>query len=303
MRIAITGATGFIGRRLCYALAERGDEVIAITRDAVRARRSLPPDTRLLEWRGEPDATLDFDALNVDAVVHLAGESLAGRWSEGRKRAIYGSRVLGTHGLLAGLELAKRRPRLVISGSAIGYYGDRGDERLDEGSAPGNGFLAQVCKGWEAEAVKAEALGVRVVLIRSGIVLGPSGGVLAAMLTPFLLGLGGPMGSGRQWMSWIHLDDEVGLILHAIEREEIMGALNATAPEPVTNREFARSLGAVVRRPAMVPVPASMLRLVLGEASEMVLSSQRVLPARAEATGYRFRWSSLEAALKDCLRR
>lgn len=302
MRIAVTGATGFVGRQLCRALVERGDEVVAITRDGARARDVLPPNTEIVTWDPLAEDTGDLRLPRADAIVHLAGESLIGRWSKGRKLAMYRSRVLGARKLVASLEAQTEKPDVFIGGSAIGYYGDRGDESLDEGSSPGQGFLAELCLAWEAEAKRAESLGLRVVRIRTGLVLGPNGGVLKAMLGPYRIGLGGPMGSGRQWMSWIHIDDEVGLILHAIDREEIGGALNATAPEPVTNRQFARTLGDVLGRPAIVPIPAFAMRLALGEAADMILGGQRVLPTRALSTGYQFCHRSLRTALESILR-
>ena len=301
VRIAITGATGFIGSRLCRALKERGDEVIAITRDTARAAAVLPPKTEVISWDPTSDAPSALKMPRIDAVVHLAGASIAGRWNKERKLAIYESRIVGTRKLVESLEAQAERPRTLINGSAIGYYGDRGDESLDEDSSVGQGFLAEVCLAWETEAMRAEDLGLRVVRIRTGVVLGPDGGALKAMIAPYRLGLGGRLGSGRQWMSWIHLDDEVGLIIHAIDREEVSGALNAAAPNPVTNREFARNLGDVLGRPAILPAPAFALRLALGEAATMVLEGQRVSAQKALSTGYEFRYQSLGPALVSIL--
>lgn len=301
MRVGITGATGFIGRRLCHALLERGDEAIAITRDAALAERLLPSGVQVIAWGFVANPTPGPALPDVDAIVHLAGASINGRWSRKRMQDIYESRILGTRNLVAALEDRKARPRVFVGGSAIGYYGDRGDDVLDEDAQPGEGFLAEVCRDWEAETMRAEALGLRVVRIRTGLVLGPDGGVLSTMRLPYLLGLGGPMGGGRQWMSWVHLDDEVGLILHALDHQEVAGALNAVAPAPAMNKEFAGALGEALRRPAFVPLPSFALRLALGRASELVLASQRVRPARALATGYHFRHPSLRPALEEIL--
>lgn len=300
MKVVVTGATGFIGRRLVAALLERGDEVLAITRDVQRAE-SLLPDVAIMDWETFRK-DIGIGARELNAIVHLAGEPISGRWSEQRKKAIYESRVWSTRALIEDMARSKKKPHVLIVGSAIGYYGDRGGERLIEESGPGTGFLAMVCRDWEMAAMEATALGVRVVRLRTGIVLGPGGGVLRAMLLPYRLGLGGPIGDGRQWLSWIHIDDEVGLILHAIDSERVEGALNAAAPSPVTNQEFARVLGRVLRRPAVLAMPAFAVRLVLGEAAEMLLASQRVLPAKALDTGYKFRHETLEPALADCLR-
>jgi uncharacterized protein (TIGR01777 family) len=229
MRVLVTGGTGFIGRRLVARLAARGDEVVVLSRRPPAGSKSLPAQ-RILVWHAEsgpptPDA---FGA--IDAVVNLEGESIVGRWSASKKERIRRSRVDGTRHLVQGIAAAKPRPRVLVSGSAVGYYGPRGDETLDESSPSGNDFLAGVCREWEAEAGRARDLGVRVVTVRTGIVLGPGGGALKPMLIPFSLFVGGPTGSGEQWMPWIHLDDEVGLIVHAIDRPEVEGPLNATSP-------------------------------------------------------------------------
>jgi uncharacterized protein (TIGR01777 family) len=220
-------------------------------------------------------------------VFNLAGEPVAeGRWTDERKRRIRDSRVLGTRNLVAGLAGLTTRPRVLVSASAVGYYGDRGDQTLDETSSPGHGFLADVCVEWEREALAAERLGIRVVCVRTGIVLAHGGGALAKMLTPFRMGAGGKLGNGRQWMPWIHLDDEVGILLHAMKDARLHGAINAVGPRPVTNAEFTRALGRAMHRPAFLPVPKTALRLAFGEMSEILTASQRVLPKEAERTGY-----------------
>ncbi|MGH7152029.1 MAG: TIGR01777 family oxidoreductase [Planctomycetota bacterium] len=295
MRALATGATGFIGR----ALLRRLEGPVVLTRDPAGAKGALG-GAAVLGW--QPDITpAPAEALRgVEVVFHLAGESVAsGRWNAAKKARIRDSRVLGTRNLVTGIERSKERPRVLVSASAVGYYGSRGEEELDEGSAPGDDFLAKACRDWEAEAAKARALGVRVVLARIGVVLGKGGGALARMLPPFRLGLGGPLGSGRQWFPWIHLDDVVGLLLHAAERGEVDGALNVVAPQPATNREFTRALAAALRRPAILPVPAFALRLALGEFAGVLLGSQKARPRAAERTGYRFRHPSLAGALQD----
>lgn len=301
MKIVVTGATGFVGRPLVGRLVADGHEVIAWTRDPGRARLHLPALCSAERW--DPHAATDPTRLRgIDAVLHLAGESVAGgRWTTARKREIRASRVDGSRALVDALGAlpAGERPRALLSASAIGYYGDRGDELLDEGSAPGDGFLAEVCRAWEAEVARAGELGLRTVSVRVGVVLGRDGGALQAMLPPFRLGAGGRVGSGRQWMSWIHLDDLVALFVHALGDERIAGPLNGVAPNPVTNATFTRELGRALGRPTIVPVPAVALRLALGEMATILLASQRVQPARALESGFAFRWPELGPALDD----
>ena len=293
MKALVTGATGFVGQRLC----ERLTDVVVLSRSAARARRVLPT-AAVLEWDplGGPPPAAAFDA--VDVVVHLLGESVAGGlWTRARKTRIRDSRVLGTRNLVQGIRALDRRPRVLVSASAVGFYGSRGDEWLDETAAGADGFLADVCRAWEAEAAEVETLGVRAVSTRTGLVLGSTGGALVPIARAFRFGLGGRLGSGRQWMPWIHIDDLVELMLHAADRDEIRGPLNAAAPAPVTNAEFTRTLARVLHRPAFAHVPAFALRLLLGEMSEIVLASQRVKPAVAQRTGYDFRYTELEEAL------
>lgn len=304
MKIVVTGATGFIGSHLVRRLVSAGHAVIAWSRDPQRAAERLPARCRVTRG-GDLERCDPAELRGVDAVVNLAGESVAGgRWSEARKRAIRTSRVDGTRSIVAAIaSLApEERPKVLVSASAIGFYGDRGDELLNEDSTPGEGFLAEVCRAWEGAATVAERLGVRVVLPRIGVVLGPDGGALAAMLTPFRLGLGGRLGDGAQWMSWIHLDDVVDLLIFALEREDVRGALNAVAPEAVRNRDFTRVLGRVLGRPTLFPVPAFALRLLAGEMSEILLGSQRVAPKVASDRGFSFSYPSLEAALTEICR-
>ncbi len=297
MRALISGATGFIGESLFTEL----EAPAVLTRDPERARGRLP-GAAVFAWAPDSGPPPAAAFAGVDAVFHLAGEPVAAaRWTADQKQRIRDSRVLATRNLVAGLAALPQRPRVLVSASAVGYYGDRGDAVLDETAPPGQGFLADVCAAWEHEAMQAEPLGVRVVCVRTGIVLAPGGGALQRMLTPFRLGIGGRLGSGRQWMPWIHRADVVGLLLHASRSESVRGALNAVAPGPVRNAEFARTLGRALHRPALLPVPAAMLRLVFGERSELLTASQRVLPAVAERTGYAFRYGELSQALQAAL--
>ena len=285
MNVTITGATGFIGRRLAEVLQQNGHSVRPLSR---------------AEWNvtaGEPPAQ---SLANADAIVHLAGEPVAQRWTPEAKRKIRDSRVQGTHNLVTALSTLSRRPKVLVCASAIGIYGARGDEVLTEASTPGSGFLAGVCKEWEQEADLATSLGMRVVKLRTGIVLGKNGGALQKMLPPFRAFVGGKLGSGRQWMSWVHLDDLVGIIRHAVQ-QTVNGVVNGTAPAPVTNSEFTRELAAVMHRPTVFPVPALALKLMFGEMSEILLSSQRVIPKATESSGYRFRFPQLREALRDLL--
>lgn len=292
----VTGATGMVGRRLVAALhAPR-----VLSRSLDRAARLLP-GAQPFEWAGRGPAPREAFA-GADVVFHLAGEPIAsGKWTAERKARIRDSRVLGTRGLVAGLAELERPPRVLVSASAIGFYGDRGDQELDETSEAGDGFLAEVCRDWEREARVAEKLGVRVVMARLGLVLAPEGGALARMLPPFRLGVGGKLGNGRQWMSWIHLDDVVALLLLAARQERIAGAFNVTAPAPRTNAGFTRELARACSRPALFAVPQFGLKLAFGELSDALLHSQRVLPRVAERHGYEFAYPDLFAALEACL--
>jgi hypothetical protein len=298
MRALVTGATGFIGRRLVAKL----EKPVVLSRDPERARATLGPAPEVFAW--DPLAGLPpRDAFRgVEAVFNLAGESVgAGRWTRRRKAAIRESRVAGTRNLVAAMQGLPERPHVLVSVSAIGYYGDRGGQPLDETASPGSDFLAEVCAAWEAEARRASGSDLRVVTPRLGIVLGPGGGALQKMLTPFKLGLGGRLGSGEQWMSWVHVDDAVGLLLHAAQTTSLSGPVNAVAPGPVTNREFTKTLGAVLGRWTIFPMPAFALRVIVGEFAKVLLSSQRVEPRAAERSGYSFTHPALEGALHALL--
>jgi len=298
MDVAITGASGLIGRALTASLRGDGHRVVAFRRGGV-----TEGDT--IGW--DPDAgRIDAPALEgLDAIVHLAGEGIAEKkWSEDHKRRIRDSRVRGTAALAAAIASRERKPRVLVSGSAIGYYGNRGDEVLTEESAAGSDFLAEVAKAWEAETAPATEAGVRTVLTRTGIVLAGHGGALKSMLLPFKLGIGGRQGSGKQWMSWIALDDEVGAIRFAIENETVSGPVNLVAPNPVTNAEFAATLGRVLHRPTFLPTPMLPLKLRYGTelVETLLLVSQRVAPAQLQAAGYQFSFASLEDALRAAIR-
>jgi uncharacterized protein len=293
MKILVTGARGLIGSALVPFLAAHGHEVSCVSRSA--------KDASALRWDPEQGT---IDALEgFDAVVHLAGESIAaGRWSARQKARILDSRVKGTRLIAETLARLRRPAQVLLSASAVGYYGDRGDEILREESASGQGFLSEVCRAWEQATEAAEKAGLRVVRFRIGMVLSARGGALAKMLLPFKAGLGGAIGSGRQWMSWIAIDDLIGAIHHCLANASLRGAVNAVAPNPVTNREFTRALGRALGRPTLFPMPAFVARLAFGEmANELLLAGQRVEPVRLLASGYRFQFPALEGALEHAL--
>ncbi|MGI9953412.1 TIGR01777 family oxidoreductase [Moorellaceae bacterium AZ2] len=302
LRVLITGGTGLLGRRLCTKLVQAGHHPIVLSRNAEAARGKLPSGVRLIQW--QPGArTLPREALEeVEAVVNLAGENIgAGRWTAARKQAIRQSRLGVTRALIESFQEANKRPKVFISGSAIGYYGPHGDEELTETSPPGHDFLAEVCRTWELEAERARELGIRVVTLRTGIVLAREGGTLPRMVLPFRLFLGGPLGSGRQWISWIHITDAIGIIQLALKRTTVDGPVNLTAPQPVRMEELASILGRVLKRPAGLRIPAWVLKMALGEMANLLLTGQRVLPARALQEGYEFCHPELAGALEDLL--
>jgi len=298
MHVLITGGTGFIGRELVSSLLADGHVVTVLTREITSAGNRVPSGAKAIRDLARADA--------VDAVVNLAGASLGGvRWNPVTKMGFRTSRIDTTRRLVDWMSRLDQRPKVLVSGSAIGWYGAQGDDTLTETAPAGSDFSATLCRDWEAEAHKAAALGVRVCTLRTGIVLGPDGpaggGALAQMLPAFRLGGGGPMGSGRQWMSWVHRADLVALIRFLIEREMASGPYNGTAPEPVTNGEFAKTLGRVLKRPAILPMPGFALKMIVGEMAEILLTGQRVVPQAAVDQGFRFRFPTLEGALRDVL--
>ncbi len=300
MRVAVTGATGGVGGALVAALQARGDEVVALSRDAEKARTALG-DVEAHTWADPNSQTAPTDPLRgCEGVVNLLGEPVAQRWTPEAKRAIRDSRVLGTRNLVAGLRSADARMSVLVSGSATGWYGPRDDEPVDERTPAAEGdFLADVCVGWENAAREAEEIGLRVVRARTGVVLSESGGALSQMLTPFKLGVGGPVAGGRQWVPWIHLEDEVGALLHCLDHEEASGPVNLTAPEPVTNRDLSKTLGRVLRRPAFMPLPGFAIKARYGEMGSIVTTGARVMPRRLQQLGYEFRQPDLEQALRQ----
>jgi uncharacterized protein (TIGR01777 family) len=300
MKVTVTGATGLIGSRLVGRLLERGDEVTVLSREPEEARSALG-DVDAVAWEPTGGPAPAGALAGRDGIVHLAGENVAQRWSDVAKERILVSRELGTRELVAGLRAADPRPGTLVSASAAGYYGPRGDERLDETAEPGSDFLAEVVQAWEAEAKAAEELGMRVVRVRTGVVLDRSGGALAKMLPPFRAGIGGPVAGGRQYLPWIHLDDLVGIYLAALDGDDWSGPVNASAPEPVPNKEFSKALGRALHRPAFLPVPAFALRVLYGEMADIVTTGQRAIPTRALELGYAFRHPDLDEALAAAL--
>jgi len=295
-RVLLTGSSGFLGSALLPTLKARGFEVTRLVRgvaakeDEIRWNPAWPPSSEAIS--------------GFDAVIHLAGETVVGRWTASKKTKIRDSRVTGTRNLVHALLEAKDRPRLLISASAIGYYGDRGDELLNELSTSGSGFLADVCREWEAAAQPAVNAGIRTALVRTGVVLSRDGGALKKMLLPFQMGIGGNIGSGRQWMSWIHLQDWIGAIHHILKNDLVQGPVNLVGPKPVTNAEFTKTLASVLSRPAIFPVPAFVAKLAFGQmGEEVLLGSQRVEPARLVTSGYPFQYSDLRKALEAVLKR
>ncbi|MBU0622236.1 MAG: TIGR01777 family oxidoreductase [Gammaproteobacteria bacterium] len=295
MRILITGGTGLIGRQLCKVLLAERHQLTVLSRKpetvAVKCGSAVQAMAKLGEWL--PQRTFD-------AVINLAGEPIVdARWTESRKQVLRDSRIALTEELVQRIAAATQKPSVLLSGSAIGYYGGRGEEELNEDSGAGTDFPARLCVDWEAAALAAEQHGVRVCLLRTGLILSRDGGLLGRMAPPFKLGMGARVGDGKQWMSWIHIDDYVALVLRLLRDEQMRGAFNMTSPEPVTNREFTKTLAAVLRRPAPFVAPSSLLKLSLGESASLLLEGQRVLPTRMLAAGNSFRFSGLEEALKD----
>jgi uncharacterized protein (TIGR01777 family) len=301
VKVLVTGASGFIGSALCDALLARGDTVIGLSRDPQRARATNPS----VVWHAwEPTLERPPAAAfeNVDGAINLEGEKINQRWTDDAKRRIMESRRTGTRNLIAAIAGLVKKPKVLVNQSAIGFYGDRGDAMVDESAEPGEGYDAEVVREWEAAAHEAEAVGVRLAIVRTGHVLDPRGGLLGELLTPFKLGVGGPIAGGRQYMSWIHIDDEIGILLWALDNEKVSGTVNSTAPNPVTNREFSHAIGRALGRPASVPVPGFVLDLKFGgEFGRVLRGGQRVMPRRALDLGYKFRYPEIDGALRNLL--
>lgn len=299
MRVTLTGATGRIGTRIVTALRQRGDEVTVLSRSPDKARAALGVEA--VGWQPESGPAPAAALAGRDAVVHLAGEDIAQRWNDEVKRRLMDSRRIGTRNLVAGLEAAEPRPAVLVSSAATGWYGPRGDEPVDEDTPAGDDFLAEVCEAWETEAATAEAFGVRVVRVRTGIVLDRQTGALEKMLLPFKLGVGGPVAGGAQYLPWIHLDDVVGIYLAALDGKGWSGPVNGTAPEPVTNKAFSRALGRALHRPAFAPIPGFAIKLLYGGMATLVVDGQRAVPKRTLALGYAFDHPRLDEALESAL--
>jgi len=300
-RVTVTGATGLIGTKLVAALQTRGDEVTVLSRRPEDAKRMLGVDA--VGWHPETEPAPVGALAGRDGVVHLAGEPIAQRWTQENKKRIHSSRELGTARLIDGLAQSEPRPRILVGASAVGYYGARGQEPLDEDAPPGTGFLATVCEKWERAAAAAAGLGMRTVILRTGVLLDAADGALARMLPPFRLGVGGPVAGGHQYISWIAPDDLVRMYLAALDNPDWSGPFNATAPEPVTNRQFAHALGRALHRPALLPIPAFALRTLYGEMATVVTAGQRALPVRALEHGFEFRYPAIDGGLRAVLAR
>lgn len=301
-RIIITGATGLIGRKLSQKLFKAGNQIIVFSRDSSSAKNILKQDFVYVDWDYRKNDKWIESIASADAIVHLAGINLfAKRWNKSFKEEILVSRKETTKALVNAVELSQTKPKVFVSASGVGYYGDCGDKLLDENSPAGNDFLAEVCKAWEAEAAEVEKVGVRRVSVRTGIVLSKEDGALKRMLLPFKLYVGGPLGNGKQWFPWIHIDDIVGIYFHAIDNQNLNGAVNAASPNTCTMKEFAKTLGKVLHRPSLFPVPEFALKIAIGEAGEVVLMSQRVKVDKLLDSGYKFKFENLEEALRNLL--
>ena len=299
-RVIVTGATGLIGKEVCKGLIARGYDVVVFSRDPDAARSKVPGAAEYVAWTPSESGPWASQLDGAWGVISLAGASIGGqRWNEDYKRQIRDTRVVGTRGLVKAMAAAQEKPRVFVSGSAVGYYGARDATPLDESAAPGDDFLAGVVRDWEGAAREAEALGVRTVMIRTGVVLDKDEGALKQLKLPFQLFVGGPILPGTQWFSWVHRDDEVGVILFALENEGASGPINATAPHPQTNRDFCASLGKAMGRPSWAPVPGFALKLIVGEFGETLTTGQRVIPKKAQELGYEFQYATSDAALRE----
>jgi uncharacterized protein (TIGR01777 family) len=301
MRVLVTGATGFVGKIIVRQLLSEGDEVVVLTRNIAKAAIILGSQCHYVQW-SDTNSTPPLEAFKgVDGVINLMGENISGRrWDEEQKKAIYNSRIDGTARLVDALsQLEGERPKALVSASAIGIYGDKGEEDVTESTSVANDFLAHVCKDWEREALKAEKFGYRVAIIRTGIVLGRGGGALSKMLPIFKRGLGGPLGSGKQYMSWIHIEDLAAMYIEALKNDAVKGVHNGTAPYPATNKEFTKALSKVLKRPALFPAPSFALKAAFGDMSVILLEGQKVLPTKFKEEKFRYRYPTLDMALKE----
>jgi uncharacterized protein (TIGR01777 family) len=301
--IIITGATGLIGRKLINALTNRGDNAVIFSRDAEKAKSIFPKAKECIDWNYRQPDLWKSKLENAYAVIHLAGINLfSKRWNDDFKKVVLESREVSTKNLVEAIKSCANKPEVFISASGIGYYGGCGESVLNENSPKGSDFLADVCEVWEGESRKIGEYGIRNVQIRTGLVLSLEDGALKQMLPPFKFFIGGPLGNGNQWSSWLHIDDIVGIYLHAIDNKNLSGAVNAASPNPVRMKEFAKTLGKVLKRPSLFPVPKFVLKLVVGEAAEVVTASQRIDVNKIENSGYQFKFENLEDALKDLLK-
>ena len=306
MKIAITGATGLVGTRLVTKLKENNHQIVVFTRNSQKAQKTFPassfPNLEIVQYTPKESGAWQDKISGCDAVVNLAGEPISERWTAQHKKAILESRQLGTRKIVEAIAKAEVKPQVMVSGSAIGYYGTSETTTFDETSPSGNDFLAEVCQKWEAEAEAVKEYGVRLVIVRIGIVLADAGGALGKMLTPFQMGAGGPIGTGRQWFSWIHRDDLVNIIIEALTRNDLAGTYNATSPNPVKMREFCQTLGEVMNRPSWLPVPEFVLELLLGDGAVVVLEGQRVLPKKTQSSNIKYRYPELRSALQEIIK-
>ena len=306
MKIAITGATGLVGTRLVSKLKEQNHQIVVFTRNSDKARKIFPstrfPNIEIVRYTPLESGTWQDKVSGCDAVVNLAGEPISERWTPQHKKAILESRQIGTRKIVEAIAKAEEKPSVLVSGSAIGYYGTSETATFDETSASGNDFLAEVCQKWEAEAEAVREHGVRLVIVRIGIVLANGGGALGKMLTPFQMGAGGPIGTGRQWFSWVHRDDLVNVLIQAVEREDLSGVYNATSPNPVKMGEFCQTLGEVLNRPSWLPVPEFVIELLLGDGAVVVLEGQQVLPKKTQSANINYQYPEVRSALREIVK-
>lgn len=301
-KVLVLGGTGFVGKNLCSALVSAGYQVFVLTRNLTKARQVLGNNIKTLVWHGPQSLTPSAALPETEYIINLAGESIGeGRWTRQKKKRILDSRVNTTRTVVNAIKNKTLKPSLLINASAVGFYGPHGDEQLTEDTPAGQDFLARVCRAWESEAYEARALGVNVITLRIGMVLGKNGGALDKMQLPFKFYMGGPLGTGDQWLSWIHLEDLTGSIIYILENGNITGPVNTTAPHPVTMREFCRTLGKVMGKPSWLQVPTTVLRLALGEQADMLLNGQRVIPAKLQDAGYTFKFPTLNQALENII--